>query len=138
MADAPFFSTVIAIGIIPVAVLFVYSFLSGRKGWGFHNVSGIIAISWDLTMSMGYFVNRAIGPATSSAYPGPVVAYFIVHGIVSSIVIMIEICVLATGIYNWKGPKKTVWHRRLSNVLFVIWWFSFLSGEIFYVGYYVM
>jgi hypothetical protein len=141
MADAPLVSTIIAIGIIPVAFLFVHAFLSGLKGWRFHNLTGPVAIVWDLSLSIGYMISRALGldiGGSSLELKGAILAYFIIHGTVSAIVIMIEFTVLGTGIYNWKSQKKTVWHKRLSKVLFVIWWFSFLSGEIFYVVNYVM
>ncbi|MBM4250315.1 MAG: hypothetical protein FJ149_13045 [Euryarchaeota archaeon] len=53
-------------------------------------------------------------------------------------VIAIEFCVLAAGIYNWKSGRRTAWHGRLSKALFVLWWFSFLSGEIFYLVVYII
>jgi hypothetical protein len=141
MAEPSLVSTVIAIGIIPVAFLFLHAFLSGLRGWRFHKVTGAVAIAWDLTMSSGYMIVRALGldvGGSSLEMKGAILAYFIIHGMMSVVVIMIEVGVLATGAYNWKGPKKTAWHRRLSRVLFVIWWFSFLSGEIFYLVNYVV
>lgn len=138
MAEASLISTVIAVGMIPAAFLFVYSFLSGLKKWRFHNIAGTAAVLWDLGLSMGYFINRALGPATASTFPSGVRACLAVHGIISAAVIAIEFCVLATGVYNWKSGKRTAWHGRLSKALFVLWWFSFLSGEIFYLVVYII
>ena len=141
MAEPSLVSTVIAIGIIPVAFLFLHAFISGRKKWRFHKVTGTIAIAWDLTMSSGYMIVRALGldvGGSTLEMKGAILLYFIVHGTMSAIVIMIELGVLATGIFNWKSGKKTAWHGRLSKALFAIWWFSFLSGEIFYLVNYVL
>ena len=141
MAEAPLVSTIIAIGIIPVAFLLVHAFLSGRKGWKYHKLTGAAAVTWDLSMSVGYMIMRALGVSVGEStlvMKGAILLYFIVHGTMSAIVIMIELGVAATGIYNWRTGKKTVWHTRLSKALFVLWWFSFLSGEIFYLVNYVI
>jgi len=84
MAEASLISTVIAVGMIPAAFLFVYSFLSGLKKWRFHNIAGTAAVMWDLGLSMGYFINRALGPATASTFPSGVRACLAVHGIISA------------------------------------------------------
>jgi hypothetical protein len=45
MTVAPISSTIVAIGLIPVAFFFVHAFLSGKSKNRFHPVSGTIAIS---------------------------------------------------------------------------------------------
>ncbi len=49
MITAPLASTIIAIGLIPVAFLFVHAFLSGRGKNRIHPVTGALAITWDLS-----------------------------------------------------------------------------------------
>lgn len=61
MPEAPFVSTIIAIGLIPAAFLFVHAYLSGLKEWRFHPITGALAIFWDLSMSIGYMIYRSLG-----------------------------------------------------------------------------
>ena len=141
MADAPVVSTIIAIALIPVAFLLTHAYLSGRKGWRFHRPVGITAIIWDLSVSIGYMVNRATGgevEGSTLVLSGPILAYFIIHGIIAVIVISLEFGVLLTGLQQWRLGKKIVWHKRLGNFLFLLWWFAFLSGELFYLYAYVI
>jgi len=67
MTAAPLASTIIAIGLIPVAFLFCHAFLSGRGKNRFHPVTGVLAISWDLIMSIGYMLYRSFGGAVEGA-----------------------------------------------------------------------
>ncbi len=139
MPDPSFFSTLIAIALIPVAILFTYTFLSGRKGWQYHKLTGVIGIIWDLTISIGYMVLRAAGDAVSDSgleLSGGVLAYFIIHGILASIVILMEFLTLYLGWSKWKGKEIGKWHGKVSTALFALWWVTFLSGEVFYVVYY--
>lgn len=141
MTNAPIASTVIAIGLIPVAFLFTHAFLSGRNKWRHHKFTGILAICWDLSMSIGYMVYRTLGGTMGGHtldISGPLRTYFIIHGIVASLVILLEISVLTTGIINWKNSRANGLHSKLARVLFFLWWFAFLSGELFYLIAYVI
>jgi uncharacterized membrane protein YozB (DUF420 family) len=139
MPDPSFISTLIAIALIPVAFLLTHAFLSGRKGWKYHKLSAVIGILWDLTISIGYMVLRAAGEAVGDSgleLSGAVLAYFIIHGTLASIVILMEFLTLFLGWSKWKGKDIGKWHRKVSTALFFLWWATFLSGEIFYVVYY--
>ena len=141
MTDAPFISTFIAIALIPVAFLFVHAYLSGRKKWKYHNVTGLIAIIWDLSLSIGYMIFRTFGgtiEGNSLDITGLFLLYFIIHGIIAVIVIFLELSVLTTGILQWKKNKKINWHSRLAKILFILWWFAFLTGEIVYILNYLI
>ncbi|MBE3116567.1 hypothetical protein IMZ68_05115 [Candidatus Bathyarchaeota archaeon] len=67
MSTAPLASTIIAVGLIPVAFLFCHAFLSGRGKNRFHPITGALAISWDLVMSIGYMLYRSFGGAVEGA-----------------------------------------------------------------------
>jgi len=141
MPDAPFVSTFIAIGLLPVAALFIHAFLSGLRGWGYHRLTGVLAIVWDLGMSIGYMLFRVFGGEVEGStleLTGGILAYFIVHGIMAVIVITLEFTVLFTGWARSKERPVGDWHPKLSKVLFVLWWGAFLSGELFYLVYYVL
>ena len=141
MTHAPIVSTIIAIGLIPVAFLFTHAFLSGIKKWRYHNITGVTAIVWDLSMSIGYMLYRAFGGKMEGSainLKGAVLAYFIVHGIIALIVILLEIYVLTTGILQWKQKKTIKWHGKLAKILFFLWWFAFLSGELVYIALYII
>ncbi|UCC92715.1 MAG: DUF420 domain-containing protein [Thermoplasmata archaeon] len=141
MPDAPWISTFIAIGLIPVAFLFVHAFLSGLKGWRFHKITGLAAIVWDLSMSIGYMLFRTFGgevEGSTLVIEGAILAYFIIHGTMAVIVIALEFAVLFTGWANWKEKPVGEWHKKLSRILFVLWWAAFLTGELFYLVYYVL
>ncbi|MFH1227695.1 MAG: DUF420 domain-containing protein [Planctomycetota bacterium] len=140
MIKAPLVSTIVAIGLIPVAFLFIHAYLSGIKKWRYHAFTGISAICWDLSMSIGYMIYRALGGTMEGSVivlKGAVLAYFIVHGIVASAVIILELSVLVTGIIQWKRKTPIKSHRKLATILFPLWWFAFLSGELFYLVVYV-
>ena len=141
MPDPPWISTFIALGLMPVAVLFIHAFLSGLKDWKGHKLTGILAIVWDLSMSIGYMLFRVFGGEVEGStleLTGGILAYFIVHGILAVIVIALEFVVLYTGWANWKERPAGEWHPKLSRILFVLWWFAFLSGELFYLVYYIL
>jgi len=141
MAAAPLTSTIIAIALIPVSFLITHAYLGGRKGWRFHKPVGILAICWDLSVSIGYMVMRALGlqvEGSSLVIKGAILAYFMIHGTIAVIVISLEFGVLSTGLLQWRTGKKITWHKRLSNILFPLWWFAFLSGELFYLYAYVI
>lgn len=141
MPDAPWISTFIAVGLLPVAFLFVHAFLSGLKGWRFHRLTGVVAIVWDLSMSIGYMLFRAFGGEVEGStidLSGGILAYFIVHGTMAIIVISLEFSVLFTGWAHHKERPVGEWHKKLSRVLFFLWWAAFLTGEVFYLVYYVL
>ena len=56
MTVAPIASTIVAVVLVPVAFLFCHAFLSGWRKMRFHPVTGVIAIVWDLTVSIGYMM----------------------------------------------------------------------------------
>ncbi len=141
MPDPSLVSTLIAVALIPVAILYTHAFLSGRYGWKHHRLTATIAIIWDLTISVGYMILRSAGDAVSGSgleLTGGVLAYFIVHGILAVIVILMELVTLFLGWSRWKEKDIGKWHGKVSRVLFVLWWATFLSGEIFYVVYYYL
>ncbi len=133
MTAAPLASTIIAIGLIPVAFLFIHAFLSGRGKQGLHPVTGTIAITWDLAMSIGYMLLRTV---TITLTP-LLTVYFGIHGAIAVLVMALEISVLAVGVWQVRKKSPNKWHRRLVKYLFPIWWFAFLSGEIVYLLMYV-
>jgi uncharacterized membrane protein YozB (DUF420 family) len=141
MTKAPIVSTIIAIGLIPVAFLFLHAFISGIKQWKYHKFTGMLAIIWDLSMSIGYMIYRVLGGKMGNStldLSGSVLAYFIVHGMIALIVILLEIVILTSGILQWKQNKTIRLHVKLAKILFVLWWIAFLSGELFYLVLYVM
>ena len=139
MPDPTLVSTLIAVALIPVAILYTHAFLSGRRGWKHHRLTSVIGIIWDLTISIGYMILRSVeGDVGDSGLEltGGVLAYFIIHGILASIVILLEFVTLFLGWSKWKRKEVGRWHGKVSRVLFVLWWATFLSGEVFYVVYY--
>jgi hypothetical protein len=50
----------------------------------------------------------------------------------------LEFIVLAIGIQQLRRKAPSVWHGKLAKVLFGVWWFAFLSGELFYLVMYVL
>jgi uncharacterized membrane protein YozB (DUF420 family) len=141
MTVAPLSSTIVAVGLIPVAFLFCHAFLSGREKNRFHPVSAVLAISWDLVLSIGYMLYRTFGGAVdgSTLKLTPVLdVYFGVHGTVAIAVMSLEVAVLAIGLTMLRQKAPNRWHPKLTKVLFGIWWFAFLSGEIVYVALYML
>ena len=141
MVVAPLASTFVALALIPVAFFFCHAFLSGLHKMRFHAATGIVAIVWDLTVSIGYMMYRSLGGAVegSTLQLTPTInAYFMVHVPVAVIVMTLELAVLAIGLWQLKLKTVTRWHGKLTRVLFFIWWFAFLSGEIFYLAMYLL
>ena len=140
MTVAPLSSTIVAIGLIPVAFLFCHAFLSGRKKKRFHPVSAVLAISWDLSLSIGYMLYRTFGGAVdgSTLKLTPTLdVYFGVHGAVAILVMSLEVTILTIGLSMLKQKAPNRWHPKLTKILFSIWWFAFLSGEIVYIALYM-
>jgi uncharacterized membrane protein YozB (DUF420 family) len=133
MTTAPLASTIIAVGLIPVAFLFVHAYLSGRSKKRFHPVTGSVAITWDLVMSIGYMLLRTVTITLTPIFT----IYFGIHGAIAVAVMSLEIAVLAIGIMQLRQKAPIKWHGKLVKILFPIWWFAFLSGEIVYLLMYV-
>jgi hypothetical protein len=162
MVSAPFVSTFVALAIIPVAFLFVHAFVSGIRGRRYHYITGMVAVIWDLSLSISYMVYRAIGGAvegSSLQLVNSAAIYFEVHGIVAVVVIFLEIGVLCTGVLRMREIRSAAskenangvqgdlrlqyhgyarFHSWFAKPLFVLWWFAFLSGEIFYIVLYML
>ena len=141
MPNPPFASTFIALALIPVAFLFLHAFLSGWNRWRYHKVTGAFAITWDLAMSIGYMLFRSFGGTVGGSQlkiTGGLRAYFIVHGTMAATVMVLEITVLVLGVMLSRGMRFGQWHGKLSKVLFPLWWVAFLTGELFYLTYYVL
>ena len=141
MTVAPLSSTIVSIALIPVAFLFVHAFYSGLKGKKFHTVSGLVAIIWDLSLSIGYMSYRSFGGQVEGAslqLNPTFTAYFAVHGVVAIVVMALEIAVLGIGIRQLQLKQKLTLHSKLTKILFSIWWIAFFSGELFYLAMYVL
>ena len=140
MTVAPISSTIVALALIPVAFLFCHAFLSGRHKNRFHSISGAVAIIWDLSLSIGYMMYRTFGGAVDNSIltlTPTLSEYFAVHIATAVVVMSLELAVLAIGFYQLKVKAPNIWHRKLTRILFYVWWFAFLSGEIFYIVMYV-
>jgi uncharacterized membrane protein YozB (DUF420 family) len=119
----------------------VHAFYSGWKGKKFHAASGVVAIVWDLSLSIGYMTYRSLGGEVGGAslqLNPTFTAYFAVHGVVAVLVMALEIAVLGVGIRQLQLKKKFGLHSKLTKVLFSIWWIAFFSGEIFYLVMYAL
>jgi uncharacterized membrane protein YozB (DUF420 family) len=142
MTAAPFASTFVALALIPVAFLFCHAFLSGREKKRFHPVTGIAAVTWDLSVSIGYMIYRTFGGAvngeTLQMTPLLNVYFMVVHVPIAVVVMSLEICVLVTGFWQLRTKEPNRYHRKLTTPLFCIWWFAFLSGEILYIVLYML
>ena len=141
MTIAPLSSTIVAVALIPVAFLFCHAFLSDRRKNRFHPVTGAIAISWDLILSIGYMLYRSFGGAVdgSTLQLTPTLdVYFGIHGAIAILVMTLEVLVLAIGLSQIKQKAPNRWHGKLTKILFVAWWFAFLSGEIVYIVLYIL
>jgi uncharacterized membrane protein YozB (DUF420 family) len=141
MTIAPLSSTIVAVGLIPVAFLFVHAYLSGRSKNRLHPVTGTAAILWDLTLSIGYMLYRSFGGAVdgSTIQLTPVLdVYFGIHGAVAVLVMALEVVVLIIGVKMFRSKAPNLWHKKLTRILFAVWWFAFLTGELFYVVMYVL
>jgi len=141
VTDAPFISTFVALALIPVAFLFTHAYLSGRGHKRFHNITGSAAVVWDLTLSIFYMIYRFFGGEVEGStldISGPLLAYFIAHGIIAVVVIVLEVVVLTTALLHMrKKSGHTPLHARLAPYLMVAWFAAFLSGEIVYLANYV-
>ena len=141
VSEAPLISTFIAVALIPVAFLFTHAYLSGRNGLPYHKLTGMTGIIWDLSMSIFYMLFRLFGGEVEGGIidiNSELIAYFAIHGIIAAIVILLELGVLTTGVWQWRNRKPSIWHRRLATPLYILWFAAFLSGELVYIVYYVL
>ena len=141
MVSAPLASTFVALALIPVAFFFTHAYLSGRRGWRHHILSGTIAVAWDLSLSIAYMLYRTLGGQTDGSVltiTPAMSTYFAVHAVIAVLVMLMEIAILVTGYLQWKSKTTILWHRVLSNPLIVLWFLAFLSGEVVYLVYYVL
>jgi len=141
MTVVPLSSTIVALGLIPVAFLFCHAYLSGRKKNRFHPVSAVTAILWDLSLSIGYMLYRTFGGAVdgSTLQLTPTLdVYFGIHGAVAIVVMTLEVVVLAMGISMLMQKTPNRWHKKLTKILFAVWWVAFLSGETVYIALYLL
>jgi uncharacterized membrane protein YozB (DUF420 family) len=141
MQKAPIISTIIAFALIPIAFLYIHAYISAIKKRRSHPLTGFLAIVGDLTISICYMLYRSIGGSVSGSsisLTGNTLIYFIIHGSISLIVIILEIIVLINGLLSIRRKVPARSHRLLGRLLFFIWWLAFLTGEIFYVVTYLI
>jgi flagellar biogenesis protein FliO len=141
MDKAPLISIIHAIVLLPLAFLFIYSFVAGKKKWKFHAQTAALAIVIDLIISVAYMLNRLLGDKFSDSqanFTGGVLVYIIVHGIIATILIIMEIAVLVERIINHRKKPKTKFHTIMSKVLFYTWCFIFITGELFFAYVYLL
>lgn len=141
MEKAPLISIVHAIVLLPLAVLFVYSFIAGLKKWRYHAQTAALAIVIDLAISVAYMLNRLLGDKFSDSqanFTGWVLVYIIIHGIFATILIIMEIAVLVERFLNARKKPVTRFHTIMSKVLFFTWCFIFITGELFFVYVYLI
>ncbi len=141
MADAPYISTLVAVALIPVAFLFTHAYLSGRRGWALHTVTGTLGVVWDLSLSIFYMIYRLIGGTVEGGVldiTPEMTAYFAVHGLIAVVVIALELAMLGTGLVQWRKGTPSKWHGKLSTPLYGLWFAAFVSGEAVYLIYYVL
>jgi uncharacterized membrane protein YozB (DUF420 family) len=142
MTTAPVASTIVAIALIPVAFLFVHAFLSGRQKSRLHPISGAAAVVWDLSVSIGYMLFRTFGGAvngeTLKMTPLVNTYFMVVHVPIAVIVMLLEFTVLGLGLWQLTKKAPIRRHGKVALSLFCIWWFAFLSGEIFYIIMYLL
>jgi uncharacterized membrane protein YozB (DUF420 family) len=141
MVTAPLASTFVALALIPVAFLFTHAYLSGRRGRKHHILSGTMAVAWDLSLSIFYMLYRTFGGQTDGSIltiTPSMTTYFAVHGVITVIVMVLEVMMLATGYLMWKRKTPSQWHTSLTKPMIILWFLAFLSGEVVYIVYYVL
>lgn len=141
VTDAPLISTFVALALIPVAFLFTHAYFSGKKHMRFHSVTGSAAVVWDLALSVFYMMYRTFGGEVEGStldISGALLVYFIAHGLIAIVVIVLEVVVLTTAILQIKKKREYRLHTKLAPYLFIVWFAAFLSGEIVYLVNYVL
>lgn len=63
--------------------------------------------------------------------------YFGIHGAIAVLVVSLEIAVLTIGILQVRQKAPNRLNAKLVMILFSIWWFALLSGEVVYLPLYV-
>ncbi|MDF2843987.1 MAG: hypothetical protein K0R00_2413 [Herbinix sp.] len=141
MENAPLISIVHSIILLPIAVLFAYALIGGIKKWKHHSLVAAIALVIDLTVSVLYLLNRLLGDkfADSQAdFTGWLLVYIIIHGIIASIVVLVEFVLLAERMINHRKNPKNKFHSAIVKVFAVLWTISFLSGEFYFTYVYLL
>lgn len=138
--QAPWISTAFEIALLPVAFLFIHTFVGGLKKWKSHRWTGLAAVVFDLLLSATYMIYRSLGGLSDgqTLHPqGLLLVYFIVHGSISVVVMGIEIWTLiAAMLFGLRGQMPRH-HRVLGRWLFGLWLAAFLTGESAYLFLYV-
>ncbi|HET7838546.1 MAG TPA: hypothetical protein VFL04_02215 [Rectinemataceae bacterium] len=140
MNQAPLASSIVALGLLPVAVLYVHTFASGFRKTAAHRVTGVLAVSGDLVLSIFYMLFRTLGGQVqgSTFHPtGMVFAFFVFHGSIALIVILLELWIIVSAINYHRTKTMFAHHRWLSKLTFVLWFVTFLSGEGVYITSYL-
>ncbi len=140
MFVAPLASSIVALGLLPVAVLYVHTFASGFKKTAAHRVTGVLAVTGDLALSIGYMLYRTFGgQAGGSVFKpeGLVLAFFAVHGSIAAVVVLLEAWILVSALRYHRTKTMFAHHRWLSKPTFVLWVITFLSGEAVYIALYL-
>jgi hypothetical protein len=130
--NAPLASIIVAVGLVPVAVLYVHTFWSGFGRRPSHAWTGITAITGDLVLSIGYMLFRTFGGEVggSTFHPqGAAVLFFAFHGLIAAVVIVLEVWFLVSAVGYFRKGTMPKGHARVSKPLFVLWAITFLSGE---------
>jgi hypothetical protein len=141
MNHAPLASTIVALGLVPVAVFYVHTFVSGFERTWSHRITGLAAVTGDLVLSIGYMLFRTFGGRVEGTvfHPeGAVLAFFVVHGLIASVVVLLEAWTIVSAIRYALTKSMFSHHLWLSKVMFVLWALTFLSGEAVYVLLYVV
>ncbi len=141
MNQAPLASTIVALGLLPVAVLYVHTFASGFRKTAAHRVTGLLAVAGDLLLSIGYMLYRSFGGQVqgSAFHPtGLVFGFFVFHGSVALVVILLELWIIVSAINYRRTGAMFAHHRWLAKLTFLLWGVTFLSGEAVYMVSYVL
>ncbi|MFV0342590.1 MAG: hypothetical protein ACK5JH_06805 [Anaerocolumna sp.] len=141
MENAPLISIIHTFARIPLLFLFVYTFVGGFKKWRYHAQTGAIAVTIDLLLSIAYMANRLLGDRFSDSqadFTGWVLVYIIIHGIIATILIVMEVLLIIERIKNARTNPWTRFHRVMSRMVFFTWCFIFVTGEFFFVYTYLL
>jgi hypothetical protein len=137
MKTIPLVSTFIALALIPIAILYVQAFCSGTTHKRKHTINGVIAVTGDLVLSFFYMLYRTLGGAVNGHvfHPkGLLLIFFILHGSIALVVVLLEVIFLYFGIRYFISRKLPFAHKYLTRILFPLWAITFFSGEAIYIA----
>ena len=141
MTVAPLSSTIVAVGLIPVAFLFCHAFLSGRKKNRFHSVSAVLGYFMGLKSVCRLYAvpnfRRSSGWLNLKLTP-TLDVYFGIHGAVAIVVMALEVIVLAIGLSMLKQKAPNRWHPKLTKISSGSGGLLFFQGEIVYIALYLL